>query len=116
MDSRNGPVGPYRPGLVILYVNAKVPAELKYLINYYKSVAGLPSFNWAVRQLLETHPALAKLAADLYTASNDTKGPGGLISEGDNQGDRRPPTLARLFLGQLRSRQIPYPWRDHALR
>lgn len=74
MASGNRTVEEYKPGWVTLYVNAKVPAELKFLINYYKSVAGLPSFNWAIRQLLETHPALAKLAADLYNEHKTTDG------------------------------------------
>lgn len=106
MDSGNGAVK-YRPGFTILYVNAKVPAELKYLINYYKSVAGLPSFNWAVRQLLETHPALAKLAAELYHDSKTPDGPGVPV-EGDTPDDRGPSALARLFLGLLRRSEIPY--------
>jgi hypothetical protein len=59
----------YRPGMVQLYVNVRVPGELKYMIQCYKSVAGLPSFNWAVRQLLETHPAIGRLAAEMIQSS-----------------------------------------------
>lgn len=103
MDGRDGPVT-YKPGWTQLYVNVKVPSELKYLVNYYKVVAGLPSFNWAVRQLLETHPALAKLAAELYTNS---KAPDGPVTNPSQQrepeGDRRSSSVAGLFLGQLRS-------------
>lgn len=61
----------YRPGMVKMAVNVTVPGELKFLINCYKNVAGLPSFNWAVRQLLETHPALGKLAAEMIQSGND---------------------------------------------
>jgi hypothetical protein len=63
----------YRPGMVIMTVNARVPGELKFLIQCYKNAAGLPSFNWAVRQLLETHPALAKLAAELIQSGNEDR-------------------------------------------
>lgn len=107
MDSGNGPVKEYRPGWAVLYVNARVPSELKYLINYYKNVAKLPSFNWAVRQLLETHPALAKLASELYTQGKITDGldPSPPTNDsGDSLSDRGSAIVAGLFLGHLCSR------------
>jgi hypothetical protein len=102
MDSRDRPVV-YKPGLSVLYVNAKVPSELKFLINYYKSVAGLPSFNWAIRQLLETHPALARLAAELVQSGKDGDGLDTPISNGEFSGSR-PADVASLFLGFIRCR------------
>lgn len=45
---------------------ARVPAELKYLVTCYQNAGKMPSFNYAVQRLLETHPAIAQLAADLY--------------------------------------------------
>lgn len=95
------PTNEYRPGFVVMTVNARVPAELKYLVNYYKSVAGLPSFNWAVRQLLETHPALAKLAAELVQSSK-TDGLDTPTLNGEISGSR-PADVASLFLGHIRS-------------
>jgi hypothetical protein len=82
MDSGNGPVKPgeYRqhtppgPGWSVLNINTKVPVELKFLVNYYKNARKLPTFSYAVRQLLETHPELARIAAELYTNSK-VKGP-----------------------------------------
>lgn len=120
MDSGDRPVGQerlreFKPGYVQLYVNTKVPAELKWLVNYYKVTTKLPSFNWTIRHLLETHPALAKLAAELYTDNKTPDGPGEPV-EGDTPNDRRAPIVARLFLGFLRRGEIPYPWRVHAFR
>lgn len=116
MDSGDRPVSQaFRPGYVQLYVNTKVPAELKWLVNYYKVTTKLPSFNWTVRHLLETHPALAKLAAELYTDSKTPDGPGVPV-EGDHTDDRGASALARLFLGLLRRSEIPYPWRHDAFR
>ena len=60
---------------------ARVPGELKYLVTCYQNANRLPSFNIAVQRLLETHPALAQLAATLY---NERKTTDGL--------DNRPPT------------------------
>ena len=65
------------PGWSVLSINTKVPVELKYLINYYKTVKRIPSFALAVRQLLETHPGLAEIAAELYTKARSPDGPVG---------------------------------------
>jgi hypothetical protein len=85
MDSGNRPVirhgagihTPPAPGFSILNINTKVPSELKYLINYYKTVRKLPSFSLAVRELLESHPALAQIAGELYTRARSQDGPTG---------------------------------------
>lgn len=53
---------------------ARVPGELKYLVTCYQNAQRLPSFNIAVQRLLETHPALAQLAASLYNDSKITDG------------------------------------------
>lgn len=50
---------------------ARVPSELKYLIVKYQQHQKLMSFSNAVQRLLETHPDLARLAAELYNASSD---------------------------------------------
>ena len=68
MDSGNG--SPGRNGdrtTVVLY--ARLPAELKYLVSRYQSVKKVPSFSYTVQRLLETHPEIAQLAAELYTES-----------------------------------------------
>lgn len=77
-------------------LSVKVPVELKYLINYYKDDARLPSFNWAVRRLLETHPALAKLAAELIQSGMDAGGLDTPIPNGEISGSR-PANVAGLF-------------------
>jgi hypothetical protein len=76
MDSRNGPLENNRNRPVIGRVGmfARVPGELKYLVKCYQSAHRLPSFNLAVQRLLETHPALAQLAATLYTESQNVNG------------------------------------------
>lgn len=48
-------------------IHARVPGELKYLVICYQNRSRLVSFNMAMQRLLETHPALAQLAAELYT-------------------------------------------------
>jgi hypothetical protein len=63
-----------RPGFALLRLETSVPVELKFLINFYKSRNRMPSFSWAVRALLETHPDLAKLAAELYTDRQTDQG------------------------------------------
>lgn len=57
---------PPAPGWSVLNINTKVPAELKFLVLLYQRERKLPTFAYAVRSLLETHPALAELAAKLY--------------------------------------------------
>lgn len=80
MDSGNGSVErtnqhvPPAPGWAYLNINYKVPVELKYLISYLQKIKHYPSFAWTVRYLLETHPVLAELAADLIQ-SGKTKEP-----------------------------------------
>lgn len=74
MDSGDRPVT-YRPGWTNLYVNARVPSELKYLVTYYNRVAKHPSFAYTIRILLETHPTLAQMAAELYNDSKASNGP-----------------------------------------
>lgn len=102
MDRGNGPVtvaaNEYRTHLATLAV--RVPVELKYLINYYKNDARLPSFNWAVRQLLETHPALARLAAEMVQSGKDAGGLDTPIPNGDISGSR-PANVAGLFHSYL---------------
>jgi hypothetical protein len=73
--SRDYPLAP-KPGMGILRLQVQVPGELKYLINYYKNRNRMPNFGWAVRTLLETHPDLAKLAAELYTVNQADSGQG----------------------------------------
>jgi len=68
MDSGN------RPVISRVQLHASVPGELKYLVKCYQSATRLPSFNLAVQRLLETHPALAQLAATLYTEARITDG------------------------------------------
>ena len=103
MDSRDGPVKGHVKR-VDLY--ATVPGELKYLVKTWQITQRLPSFSLALQRLLETHPDLAKLAAELYTRSRIT---GGLdetppTDTGDSPSDRRTSIVAGLFLGQLRCR------------
>lgn len=67
MDSGNGSTRKGYDKTVSLYV--RIPPELKFLLMRYHSVRKLPSFSYAVQSLLETHPELARLAAELYTES-----------------------------------------------
>jgi hypothetical protein len=85
---------------------ARVPGELKYLVTCYQNAQRLPSFNMAVQRLLETHPALAELAARLYTNGKVTDGldTDPHTETGDTRSDRGSAHVAGLFLGQLRSR------------
>jgi len=81
---------------------ARVPGELKYLVTCYQNANRLPSFNIAVQRLLETHPALAQLAAELYTNGKitdglDTSHPH--TETGDSRSDRGSANVASLFLG-----------------
>jgi hypothetical protein len=97
MDSRNGPVTIERVGMF-----ARVPGELKYLVICYQSAQRLPTFNLAVQRLLETHPALAELAATLYTRSRITDGldqSPPTIETGDLPSDRGSAIVASLFHG-----------------
>lgn len=76
MDGRNSsPVGTsevaksYRPGFAVIH--ATVPSELKFLIVTYMHRRRFQTFNMAFRDLLERHPELARLAAELYTEDNN---------------------------------------------
>jgi hypothetical protein len=80
-------VRPPRPGFTILSLNTPVPSELKYLIVYYKNLTKMPSFSYTVRHLLETHPALAELAATLYTTARAKNEPVGLPSPPTGRSD-----------------------------
>lgn len=68
MDGRDGPVRASR-----VPVHANLPGELKYLVILYQNRTRLASFNMALQRLLETHPALASLAAELYTESRTSE-------------------------------------------
>jgi hypothetical protein len=72
MDGGNRPVTSRPIERVGMF--ARVPGELKYLIICYQNANRLPSFNIAVQRLFETHPALAELAASLYTERKITDG------------------------------------------
>lgn len=68
MDSGDGSPGRDVHGTsVVMY--ARIPAELKYLVNRYRSARKMPSYNYAIQHLLESHPEIAELAAELYTES-----------------------------------------------
>ena len=96
MDSRDRAVEPpYR--LVTVYARG-IPAELKYLISRYQQRKRLASFSLAVRNLLETHPDLAAIAAELYAKNMSPDGSDN-PQDGNLKGDRRTPSLASLFLG-----------------
>lgn len=71
MDSRDGPVV-YSVKRVQMHV--QIPPELKYLVICYQNSSRIVSFNMAVQRLLETHPALAQLAATLYTEGKASNG------------------------------------------
>jgi hypothetical protein len=43
-----------------------VPTGLRYLVNVYKTDRDLNTTSAAIRELLETHPEIAKRAAELY--------------------------------------------------
>jgi hypothetical protein len=68
VDGRDGPVKnpPYK--FVTIYARG-IPAELKFLVGRYQECKRIASYSQAIRKLLETHPDLAKLAAELYTES-----------------------------------------------
>jgi hypothetical protein len=84
---------------------ARVPGELKYLVICYQSAHRLPSFNMAMQRLLETHPALAQLAATLYNDGKAaTSGLDTPKDTGDIPSDSGSANVAGLFLGQLRCR------------
>lgn len=69
-----------RDGFVTLYARS-IPAELKYLVTCYQSDRRLQSFNLAIRMLLETHPDLQKLAADMYNGRNRASYAGSLSQD-----------------------------------
>jgi hypothetical protein len=93
----------YRPGMV--HMNLIVPAELKYLVIHYKNTTKMPSFNYAVRQLLETHPVLARLAAELVQSSI---GDGLDTSTSEStSSELRHSSVAGLFHGHLHCGQVP---------
>jgi hypothetical protein len=94
MDGRDRPI--------VNRVNmfARVPGELKYLVICYQSAYRLPSFNMAMQRLLETHPALAQLAATLYTDGKAaTPGLDTPEETGDIPSDNGSANVASLFLG-----------------
>ena len=74
MDSGNRGTGRDEPRPGYAVVHCYVPVELKYLILTYQQQKRFPSFSWAVRTLFESHPALAQLAATLYTESRREPG------------------------------------------
>lgn len=57
MAGRNGPVE---------QTAVRIPDLLKELIIRYQIARELPSFNGAVRELIETHPAIAEIVQRLY--------------------------------------------------
>jgi hypothetical protein len=61
-----------RPGYAQMIV--RIPVELKYLVEWYKNTTRMPSFNYAVRHLLETHPEIARMAAELVQSGKDSDG------------------------------------------
>lgn len=78
MDRGNGSTGrkEYKPGgSVTLY--ARLPAELKYLVVCLQNASKFPSFNYTIQHLLETHPDIARMAAELYTEAQRDARPGG---------------------------------------
>lgn len=46
-----------------------LPRELKLMAERYQSNRNLPSLNQAIIELLETHPAIAQLIAEVYSVS-----------------------------------------------
>ena len=94
MEGRNRPIE--RVGMF-----ARVPGELKYLVGCYQNAQRLPSFNMAVQRLLETHPALAELAATLYNERKITDGLDTLPpnENGESRSDHGTVSVAALFLG-----------------
>lgn len=74
MAGRDGGTGADEPRPGYAVVHCYVPVELKYLITTYQRQNKYPSFSWAVRFLMETHPALAQLAARLYTENQREPG------------------------------------------
>lgn len=61
MGGGNGSVNDMRVSM-----HARIPAELKYLVTCYQNATRLATFNYAVQRLLETHPDLQRLAAEMY--------------------------------------------------
>jgi hypothetical protein len=53
----------------------RVPPELRYIVNLYSHRYQSVSRSAAIRQLLETHPALVELAEMLYDLSKPEEGP-----------------------------------------
>jgi hypothetical protein len=51
-------------------VHAYIPVELKYMIQRYQNIRKLPTFSAAFRELIETHPSIAQVLAQLYTAAS----------------------------------------------
>jgi len=58
MASRDGPV----------IVNLRFPGAMKSMVERYQNRRFLPSFNRAVIELLETHPEIQKMVAELLDA------------------------------------------------
>lgn len=78
-----------------------LPEGLRVLVELYQKDRCLPSFSGALRELLETHPEIAKRASALYN---------GLVSESHPEGyvDNGTSSVARLFCCHVYCREVPY--------
>lgn len=62
MDGGNGPVKVEWHKTLI-----NIPEGLKFLVDRYRNDRGIISFTAAVKELLETHPAIAQEAMKVYS-------------------------------------------------
>lgn len=49
----------------IVITNLRLPSGMKMVVERYQNRRNLPSFNRAVIELLETHPEIQKMVAEL---------------------------------------------------
>lgn len=50
----------------------RLPSELWYLIERYQKLRRMTSFTAALKELLETHPAIANILAAMYAETDST--------------------------------------------
>src|SRR5579871_6131825 len=90
----------------VVALGVRVPHELFLLLKRYQNDRRMSSINSAVIELLETHPAVARMVADLYAEASNKEVP---PHDGNS-------ALAAVLRLDLHRDEVPDPGRDNALR
>lgn len=57
----------------IVIVHVYLPAELKTIVQQYQDDRMLPTFSYAFRELIETHPSIVQLVEKVYATASQSE-------------------------------------------